>query len=147
MAYAVGVKRMRLHVVMCTSPLACVLQQSHVCFNSRMRFTPTAAHASAAAPPLTGINGFFTSGRCGHSCKQASQHPPLAVHTPTAVLHPPWPPALRAPGLRVVAVARRRERLEELQRQMLGPEVGMAAVDFLPVVCDITKEVEVQVGQ
>jgi hypothetical protein len=44
-----------------------------------------------------------------------------------------------------VAVARRRERLEDLQRTMLGPEVGAAAVDFLPVVCDVTKEAEVQV--
>ncbi|GBF92449.1 guanylate kinase [Raphidocelis subcapitata] len=52
--------------------------------------------------------------------------------------------ALGRAGLRVVAVARRRERLEELQRHMLGPEVGMAAVDFLPVVCDVTKEAEVQ---
>ncbi|KAI8466605.1 MAG: hypothetical protein J3K34DRAFT_433187 [Monoraphidium minutum] len=46
--------------------------------------------------------------------------------------------------MRVVAVARRRERLEELQRAMLGPGVGLAAVDFLPVVCDVTKEAEVQ---
>jgi hypothetical protein len=50
-----------------------------------------------------------------------------------------------ATGLRVVAVARRRERLEELQKHMLGPAVGLAAADFLPVVCDVTKEAEVQV--
>jgi len=46
-------------------------------------------------------------------------------------------------GLRVVAVARRRDRLEELQQHMLSPAVGAAPVDFLPVVCDITKEPEV----
>ncbi|KIZ01051.1 guanylate kinase 1 [Monoraphidium neglectum] len=52
--------------------------------------------------------------------------------------------ALGRAGMRVVAVARRRERLEELQRLMLGPGVGLQAVDFLPVVCDVTKEAEVQ---
>eukprot|EP00878_Enallax_costatus_P014239 GHUV01014894.1.p1 GENE.GHUV01014894.1~~GHUV01014894.1.p1 ORF type:complete len:536 (+),score=178.69 GHUV01014894.1:286-1893(+) len=51
--------------------------------------------------------------------------------------------ALGRAGLRVVAVARRRERLQELQQVVLGPTVGMAPTDFLPVVCDITKEAEV----
>ncbi len=45
-------------------------------------------------------------------------------------------------GLRVVAVARRRDKLERLQKHVV--EVGnVAPVDFLPVVCDITKEAEV----
>jgi hypothetical protein len=51
--------------------------------------------------------------------------------------------ALGRAGLRVVAVARRRERLQELQQQVLSPAVGMAPSDFLPVVCDVTKEAEV----
>ncbi len=44
-------------------------------------------------------------------------------------------------GMRVVAVARRKERLEELQRHMHA--MGVPLVNFLPVVCDITKEAEV----
>jgi hypothetical protein len=51
--------------------------------------------------------------------------------------------ALGRAGLRVVAVARRRERLQELQQLVLSPAVGMAPSDFLPVVCDVTKEAEV----
>jgi short-subunit dehydrogenase len=37
----------------------------------------------------------------------------------------------------VVAVARRRERLEALQQALVGQGVPIA--DFLPIVCDITK--------
>ena len=44
---------------------------------------------------------------------------------------------LAAAGMRVVAVARRRERLEELQQRLLA--AGVPIADFLPVVCDITK--------
>lgn len=51
--------------------------------------------------------------------------------------------ALGRAGLRVVAVARRRERLQELQQLVLSAAVGMAPSDFLPVVCDVTKEAEV----
>jgi hypothetical protein len=51
--------------------------------------------------------------------------------------------ALGQAGLRVVAIARRRERLQELQQLVLSPAVGMAPADFLPVVCDVTKEAEV----
>ena len=40
-------------------------------------------------------------------------------------------------GMRVVAVARRRERLEALQQHLVSRGVPIA--DFLPVVCDITK--------
>lgn len=40
-------------------------------------------------------------------------------------------------GLRVVAVARRRERLEALQQHLLA--AGVPVAEFLPVVCDITK--------
>ena len=40
-------------------------------------------------------------------------------------------------GLRVVAVARRRERLETLQQHLIS--LGVPIADFLPVVCDITK--------
>ena len=40
-------------------------------------------------------------------------------------------------GLRVVAVARRRERLESLQQNLV--HLGVPIADFLPVVCDITK--------
>eukprot|EP00884_Botryococcus_braunii_P022818 jgi/Botrbrau1/921/Bobra.0167s0034.1 len=49
--------------------------------------------------------------------------------------------ALALAGLRVVAVARRRERLELLQQVLVDKRVPIA--DFLPVVCDITKEAEV----
>lgn len=45
--------------------------------------------------------------------------------------------ALAGAGLRVVAVARRRERLEALQQLLVSRGVPIA--DFLPVVCDITK--------
>ena len=53
--------------------------------------------------------------------------------------------ALAAAGVRVVAVARRKERLEELQERVLGGGLGVAPADFLPVVCDITKDAEVSV--
>ncbi|GFR45255.1 hypothetical protein Agub_g6361 [Astrephomene gubernaculifera] len=49
--------------------------------------------------------------------------------------------ALALAGMRVVAVARRKDRLEELQRHMHA--LGIPLVNFLPVVCDITKEAEV----
>jgi len=39
--------------------------------------------------------------------------------------------------VKVVAVARRRERLEALQQALV--EKGVPISDFLPVVCDITK--------
>jgi NADP-dependent 3-hydroxy acid dehydrogenase YdfG len=42
----------------------------------------------------------------------------------------------------VVAVARRKERLEELHQRIVG-ELGVPSEDFLPVVCDITKDTEV----
>lgn len=45
--------------------------------------------------------------------------------------------ALAAAGLRVVAVARRRERLERLQQLLVSKNIPIG--DFLPVVCDITK--------
>ena len=45
--------------------------------------------------------------------------------------------ALATAGVRVVAVARRRERLEALQQALV--EQGVPISDFLPVVCDITK--------
>ena len=40
-------------------------------------------------------------------------------------------------GMRVVAVARRRDRLEALQQELVA--TGMPIAHFLPVVCDITK--------
>ena len=45
--------------------------------------------------------------------------------------------ALAGAGLRVVAVARRRDRLEALQQALVARGVPIA--DFLPIVCDITK--------
>ena len=45
--------------------------------------------------------------------------------------------ALATAGVKVVAVARRRERLEALQQALV--EKGVPISDFLPVVCDITK--------
>ena len=45
--------------------------------------------------------------------------------------------ALATAGVKVVAVARRRERLEALQQSLV--EQGVPISDFLPVVCDITK--------
>jgi NADP-dependent 3-hydroxy acid dehydrogenase YdfG len=44
-------------------------------------------------------------------------------------------------GLKVVAVARRKERLEALQSRMSA--LGVPMTHFLPVVCDITKDAEV----
>lgn len=44
-------------------------------------------------------------------------------------------------GMRVVAVARGREHLEKLQQSVIAK--GVPAQDFLPVVCDISKDVEV----
>ncbi|GMH44962.1 hypothetical protein BSKO_12919 [Bryopsis sp. KO-2023] len=49
--------------------------------------------------------------------------------------------ALALAGMRVVAVARVRERLEGLQQAVMAK--GVPAKDFLPVVCDTTKEGEV----
>lgn len=37
-----------------------------------------------------------------------------------------------------------RERLQELRGQLTSPLVGMQAANFLPVVCDVTKEAEVR---
>ena len=45
--------------------------------------------------------------------------------------------ALARSGMRVVGIARRRERLEALQQALVSGGVPIA--DFLPVVCDITK--------
>jgi len=49
--------------------------------------------------------------------------------------------ALAQNGLRVVAVARRKDKLEALQAHMHG--MGVPPSHFLPVVCDITKDAEV----
>ena len=46
-------------------------------------------------------------------------------------------------GVKVVAVARRRDRLEQLQADVLESHHGINPVDFLPIVCDVTKEAEV----
>ena len=47
-------------------------------------------------------------------------------------------------GVKVVAVARRRDRLEQLQADVLESHRGaINPVDFLPIVCDVTKEAEV----
>lgn len=53
--------------------------------------------------------------------------------------------ALATAGVRVVAVARRRERLEALQQNLV--ELGVPISDFLPVVCDITKVGCISSGQ
>lgn len=50
--------------------------------------------------------------------------------------------ALALAGMRVVAIARRQEKLEALQRHVL--KHGINGQMFLPVVCDITKEAEVK---
>lgn len=50
--------------------------------------------------------------------------------------------ALAAAGMNVVAVARRKDRLEELQRHMVEV-LGISPSLLLPVVCDVTKEAEV----
>lgn len=44
---------------------------------------------------------------------------------------------LAGAGMRVVAVARRRDRLESLQHVLVSQ--GIPIADFLPIVCDITK--------
>lgn len=49
--------------------------------------------------------------------------------------------ALASAGMRVVAVARQKSRLEVLQQQMSSNNIPPAM--FLPVVCDVTKEAEV----
>ena len=46
--------------------------------------------------------------------------------------------SLAAAGLRVVAVSRRKERLEALQVAVVS-EGGVPPGEFLPIVCDITK--------
>lgn len=50
--------------------------------------------------------------------------------------------SLALAGMRVVAVSRRKAQLEKLQQAVL--EAGVAHTEFLPVVCDLTKEPEVQ---
>ncbi|KAL6748634.1 P-loop containing nucleoside triphosphate hydrolase protein [Haematococcus lacustris] len=49
--------------------------------------------------------------------------------------------ALALAGMRVIAVARRRERLEALHAHMASLNVPLS--HFLPVVCDITKDLEI----
>lgn len=49
--------------------------------------------------------------------------------------------ALALAGLRVVALARTRESLQNLQRELIL-EAGVSATNFLPIVCDTTKEAE-----
>lgn len=49
--------------------------------------------------------------------------------------------ALALAGLRVVALARTRESLQSLQRELIL-EAGVSASNFLPIVCDTTKEAE-----
>ncbi len=44
--------------------------------------------------------------------------------------------------MRIVAVARRRERLEQLQAHLLS--LNVPASDVLPIMCDVTKEAEIQ---
>lgn len=51
--------------------------------------------------------------------------------------------ALATMGMRVVAVARRKDRLEQLQQRM-HKELQVPINCFLPVVCDITKDAEVR---
>jgi hypothetical protein len=48
-------------------------------------------------------------------------------------------------GMLVVAIARRQDRLEQLQKHLLA--IGVPPKSFLPVVCDITKEAEVSSGE
>lgn len=43
--------------------------------------------------------------------------------------------------MRVVAVAKKREQLEILQKEILKENISTK--DFLPIVCDITKEGEI----
>lgn len=50
--------------------------------------------------------------------------------------------ALALAGMRVVAVARRKDRLEQLQQRM-HRELRVPVSSFLPVVCDVTKDAEV----
>ena len=50
--------------------------------------------------------------------------------------------ALAAAGVHVIAVARRKDRLEELQKHMFEV-LGVHPSLLLPVVCDVTKEAEV----
>lgn len=50
--------------------------------------------------------------------------------------------ALLSAGMKVVAVARRKDRLEKLQQHITG-KLALPTTGFLPVVCDITKEPEV----
>jgi guanylate kinase len=50
--------------------------------------------------------------------------------------------SLAAAGLRVVAVSRSKPQLETLQAAVL--QAGVPATEFLPVVCDVSKEAEVQ---
>jgi NAD(P)-dependent dehydrogenase (short-subunit alcohol dehydrogenase family) len=44
----------------------------------------------------------------------------------------------------MLAVNSCREKLQELRDMLLSPQVGMQPSDFLPVVCDVTKEGEVR---
>jgi NAD(P)-dependent dehydrogenase (short-subunit alcohol dehydrogenase family) len=49
--------------------------------------------------------------------------------------------ALASSGVKVVAISRRKAQLEELQEA--ASAAGVSLLDFLPVVCDLTKEAEV----
>lgn len=74
--------------------------------------------------------------------------PPLLLldkmHGPCTTPSSTAPPLPAAAGMRVVAVARRKEKLEALQVHMHSMHIP--PTHFLPVVCDITKDAEVRSG-
>ena len=109
----------------------------------------TGSPVAASEPTEQGTNGGNNAGGVGGNANAALMHAGLlrwkgrvalvtgasgAVGWAVAL-------ALASAGIKVVAVSRRKAQLESLQEAAAG--AGVPLSDFLPVVCDLTKEAEV----